>query len=1360
MGTKSYDAIVSDYQMPGMDGIGFLKEVRSSGNTVPFILFTGRGREEVVIQALNEGANFYLQKGGDPIAQFAELSHKIQIAVEHHRSAEKIRSLNRLYSVLSETTKAVFHTRTKSGFFTEICRVLTETGGFRMAWIGLADPEHRIIRSAAFAGNVDGYLDHIDISTEDVPRGRGPTGTAYREGKFFFSNDITLDPRMEPWREEALKRGYRANAAFPFALGTKNAGVLSIYAPVTGFFDEQVIDLLAELADDISFALRTMDDQDAAQRADAALRESERRYRNVVEDQTEFISRFLPDGTHVFVNEAYCRYFGLDRDAIVGHAFRPQIPPGDRERVGRFFASLTPEHPVGSIDQRITMPDGSIRWQRWSDRAIFDPAGTLIEYQSVGRDITGQKQAEEALREAGEKIRESEEFLRTVISGAREGIVVYDRGLRITLWNRFMEDMTGLKAADVLGKYPFEIFPFLKEQGINLLMQQALTGTTTESPDFEFLIHSSGKTGWVKGIYSPNYNAHGAIVGVIGIVRDITARKRVEDALQRRTEELDDRNRLISTLLNTVPIGIFMVEVPSGKPIIANQEATRLLGRGILPDATEANLAEVYEAYRTGTSEKYPTGEMPIVQGMQGKKSHIDDMEVVRPDGTRVLLEIFGNPVTDNQGRTIASLVSFLDITGRRKAEGALRDAYEQITLSEEELRQQFDELKKSEDAVRESEQKLQGIVLGSPIPQFVIDKDHRVVSWNRALEEHSGVKAGVVLGTTQAWRAFYDTERPVLSNLLVGNDTERIRELYAGKYSTSKYVDDAWEVTDFFPHMGEHGTWLYFTAALLRDSQGRIAGAVETLEDITDRKKAEDELQASCEELTASEEELHHQLDELKRGEDALRENEEKYRSILENIQDVYYRSDSGGNLIMVSPSAAQLLGYEPSELIGKNIAQSIYYRPEDRSEFLADLAESGSVTNYEVTLKRRDGTPVTVSTSSHLYRDPSGKPRGVEGIFRDITERKKMEEALEDSRRRMSEIISFLPDATFAIDRSGTVIAWNHAMEEMTGVPAPQILGKGNYEYAVPFYGARRPILIDLVFTPAEEIAEKYTFVRINGDVLTAETTNATPLGKTVVLWGKAAPLYDREGNVTGAIESIRDITERTRAEEALVQANRKLNLLSGVTRHDINNQLTVLQSYLSILENKHRPDPANEKYFRELATAAQRISFMIRFTKDYESIGVNAPVWQDCRALVETAAAQATLGNVTVKNDIPAGTEVFADPLIVKVFYNLMDNAVRHGGKITSIRFRVQESGGDPVLICEDDGEGVAADEKEKIFERGFGKNTGLGLFLAREILEISGITLAETGVPGKGARFELKVPKGAYRVIPVISGRSKK
>ena len=253
---------------------------------------------------------------------------------------------------------------------------------------------------------------------------------------------------------------------------------------------------------------------------------------------------------------------------------------------------------------------------------------------------------------------------------------------------------------------------------------------------------------------------------------------------------------------------------------------------------------------------------------------------------------------------------------------------------------------------------------------------------------------------------------------------------------------------------------------------------------------------------------------------------------------------------------------------------------------------------------------------------------------------------------------------------------------------------------------------------------------------------------------------------GEVPCLLTTMVDITEQKILEKemefheqevmqfsrSLDMAIRKLNLLSSITRHDINNQLTVLMGYLEILEMK-QPDTSFEEYFRKASTAAQRISTMIQFTKTYESIGVMAPVWQDIRTLADIAAKEAPLGKVILKNDLPAGAEVYADPLIVKVFYNLMDNAVRYGGKITTIRLYVDGRDGDPVIVCDDDGYGIPADEKERIFERGFGKNTGLGLFLTREILGITDITVHETGKPGTGARFEIAVPKEAYRITGV-------
>jgi len=189
-------------------------------------------------------------------------------------------------------------------------------------------------------------------------------------------------------------------------------------------------------------------------------------------------------------------------------------------------------------------------------------------------------------------------------------------------------------------------------------------------------------------------------------------------------------------------------------------------------------------------------------------------------------------------------------------------------------------------------------------------------------------------------------------------------------------------------------------------------------------------------------------------------------------------------------------------------------------------------------------------------------------------------------------------------------------------------------------------------------------------------------------------------------------------------------------------------VLQGYLSILESD-QPDPAFHEYLRKVLAAAERISAMIQFTKEYEAIGVMAPTWQNTRKLIDTAATEAPLGTIRVSNEIPAGTEVLADPLIAKVIYNLMDNAARYGEKVKTIRFSVEEQDDDRLIICEDDGKGVRAEEKVKIFDRGFGKNTGLGLSLSREILTITGITITENGEPGKGARFEMVVPKGTWR-----------
>ncbi|MEN6396604.1 MAG: response regulator [Methanoregula sp.] len=250
-----YDVVISDYQMPVMDGILFLKLLRSEYPVLPFIIFTGKGREDVVIEALNGGADNYIQKGGDPKAQFAELVHTIRRAVERKYANDRILHLNRLYSVLSRTNKAVIHIKNRQDLLDEACRIAVEEGKFLMAWIGMVDPATRQVKPVAACGYEEGYLSQLSITVDNVPQGMGLTGSAIRDGHPTICNDIHSDPRMEKYRHEAIKRGYQSSAGIPIRNGTACIGAMRFYSEEPDFFNEQEIQLLQELVDDISFAL-------------------------------------------------------------------------------------------------------------------------------------------------------------------------------------------------------------------------------------------------------------------------------------------------------------------------------------------------------------------------------------------------------------------------------------------------------------------------------------------------------------------------------------------------------------------------------------------------------------------------------------------------------------------------------------------------------------------------------------------------------------------------------------------------------------------------------------------------------------------------------------------------------------------------------------------------------------------------------------------------------------------------------------------------------------------------------------------------------------------------------------------------
>ncbi len=250
---------------------------------------------------------------------------------------------------------------------------------------------------------------------------------------------------------------------------------------------------------------------------------------------------------------------------------------------------------------------------------------------------------------------------------------------------------------------------------------------------------------------------------------------------------------------------------------------------------------------------------------------------------------------------------------------------------------------------------------------------------------------------------------------------------------------------------------------------------------------------------------------------------------------------------------------------------------------------------------------------------------------------------------------------------------------------------------------------------------------------------------------------PLADGPNRNGGTIILIGDTTARRRAEKALARrtadleaANRRLSLVSTFTRHDLANHLVALEGYLSLLREEPRGPSAPELVAR-LAAVVDGVRVLSMFMRDYPAIGVQPPLWLEIRTTAERAARGVGLDDVSVDNRLP-DVSVLADPLLERVFAALIENAARHGGGTTRVLLGAVQADDAFVLVVEDDGAGVPWADKERIFERGFGRNTGLGLFLAREILASMEMTIVENGVPGHGARFEIRVPGERVRPAP--------
>ena len=443
----------------------------------------------------------------------------------------------------------------------------------------------------------------------------------------------------------------------------------------------------------------------------------------------------------------------------------------------------------------------------------------------------------------------------------------------------------------------------------------------------------------------------------------------------------------------------------------------------------------------------------------------------------------------------------------------------------------------------------------------------------------------------------------------------------------------------------------------------------------------------------------------------------------MVDRMSDLYLVVDAKGRLVDFNITAARKLGLEGGKGIGLEVrsilpAKAEFFEkltgPADFTEELKGIVE-GDMTIYEasVSVLSKPG-----SSGSKLL------------ILRDITLRKKAEDELRLSEERYRELIDSSPfPITIARKDDGRLLFINQRAERHFKISKEEALSTNIQDYYED--PVRRTDVL-------REISEK-------GHLDDFEIIMKDMEGGT--FWAStSAILVDYQG-ARAVFAEYNDISELKRLGAAIQSVNMKLKLLSTITRHDIRNDLMVIHGHIQL--SQAETDISRLKgHLAKIKVAADRVDTMIEFTKTYQDLGNEPPGWYRVADMFNDAVNKLQATNITTMVSV-GELKIFSDRLVERAFYNLLDNSVRHGGQVTQVKLEFHEDSSGGVLVYSDDGVGIEDSDRPRLFERGFGKNTGLGLFLTREILAITSISITERGKEGQGVRFEIRIPHNVYR-----------
>jgi PAS domain S-box-containing protein len=593
--------------------------------------------------------------------------------IERKRAEEALRKVDRALTVLSGCSRAIVRATEESELLREICRIIVEDGGYRLAWVGFAEKdEAKTVRPVAQTGYEEGYLDTVNITWADTERGRGPTGRAVRTGTPCGARHILTEPDYEPWRAEATARGYASSLALPLLSGGEAYGALNVYAPEPDAFDTEEVDLLAELADCMAYGIIALRMRDERKRAEEALRESEERYRLLAENVTDVIWTADLDLNLTYISPSDQRLSGYPPQERTGLTAREALTSASLETAKAALAEelaiesreekdLTRSH---TIEVEVYRKDGSTVWAEMKMTFLRDPDGQAVGILGVTRDITERRQAEEALRE-------SEKRYRLLAENVTDVIWTADMDLNYTYIS---------PSRRLLGHAPGQPMPQRVEEALTpasfeIVMKALAEELATENMDEKDLsrsrtlelenYRSDGSTIWVEDRMTFLRDPDGRPVGILGVTRDITERKRAEEALRESERRFRDMLENVNLVAVTLDLQGRITFCNDFLLKLTGRQREEVLGKHWFEIFVPPDRPDVWEEFVEGTRRG------TIVE-------HYDNPILTR-HGERRLISWNNTLLRDPQGVLIGTASIGEDVTERKRMEEALENAREEL---------------------------------------------------------------------------------------------------------------------------------------------------------------------------------------------------------------------------------------------------------------------------------------------------------------------------------------------------------------------------------------------------------------------------------------------------------------------------------------------------------------------------------------------------------------------------------------------------------------------------------------------------------------------------------------------------------